>query len=314
MKKILIIFLFINSCSFIPTSPANLMMNNYDFLQSIEEQSHQYPYWNIDFLRFNVLDQDPQFVNNPTPEQKIKARTLTINDKVLMFQNLSFLRFALNTPEFASNLLKTTFNSSVNAKGPKGIMVKGKPLDSKRLLEILQKRSYAVEIRKGVIAAGAAAVGVVGRHIYVLDDNDPQAHNSYWLAFPNSQNWSTGGYLKRNYITTILFHEMLHNSGFSHTVPNDATYGIANVFGRTVGDPKWKQKYQKQLTAFISYYGNQYKEWLLKDTIAIPKKKTRSLESLTYRRSIQEDVEICILDENGNHSTKKVRINKELFL
>jgi len=308
MKKLFLILL-LGSCSFTPSDPADLMtsQNNYSF--DLETQGKQYPFWNISFTGFFVADQDPRSVSNPTEQQKYDSRLININDKRLMLKSLAFLRFVINTPEFTTNVLKQKYQSSRTVTDSRGSVKEGDPLDSKRILEILQKRSYSLQIQKRIMDSEAAAIGVLGPFIYLMDDNNPSVNNSSWIAFPNDQNWSTGGYLKQVYIAGVIFHEMLHNTGFTHKdkVSNDATYGTQYVFKIVASDPTWQRKYQKQLQTYINYYIDRYqKEWLLTDTIAVKKKKIRSKRDLAFKRVVQETVEICILNKDGTHTIKKI--------
>lgn len=288
------------SCSFYPSSPVETMavQNNYSF--NFAEMSRRYPYWNTGLGEFIA---DPNEVNPGvplTPELQAEHQKITALDKRLMLQKMDLIRFVINTPEFEANFMKATFWGDANASGPGGKLELNKPLDNKRYLEIIRRRKYNVTIRKMQLSLNAAAVGVVGAKIYVLADDDRQISNSYWIAFPNREIWSKGGYLQETYMAGVVFHEMLHNTGFNHnTAAHDPVYEAQGVFTGTYNSD-FRIKYAKELAAFRGFYENQYSFWLTYDTIA-PGSKTRARSAVPTPMGAPGEV-ICILNKDGTHT------------
>lgn len=304
---ILIISVLSYSCSKKSfTAPAELMgAKDIYYNENLNTMSQMYPYWNISFGSFQVVNESirADLIANASSETLYKAKRLEIVEKSLMLQKLALIRFVLNTPEFEEELMKKKFYSSVNASGPNGNIKRGDLYDNKRLLEVLRRRHYNVTIRKGIISKGAAAVGVLGPSLYVMADDNKSVSNSYWIAFPNHEDWSKGGYLQDSYMAGVVFHEMLHNSGFNHNVPNDATYGIQGVFTKVYGDKIFREKYREQLASFRAFYERKYSNELKSPTIY--KSKKISLRTDYINGNNDSDAEICILYHDGTSSIEK---------
>lgn len=263
MKNIFIIFLslLVISCSQRVTRPLNsfsstseqqeistnyqrISTNDANYVQKMEEL---YPAWNVKLHRFFPKD-----------------ATITVAEKRNMLQKLSLVKFMINTPEFEEKVLQTKMYSAVNAKGPNGNIKVGSELDSKRIMTVLKNRKYNVVIRKSIIK-GYAALGVLGPSLYCLADNADTG--TWWIAFPSSQNWAKGGYLQEPYLSAVVFHEILHNTGFSHSGNYGAIYPLQNVYKSLYNDAKFKEKYKEQLEDFIYYYEMKYPEVLLSDSV-----------------------------------------------
>lgn len=265
MKNLFIIFvsLLIISCSQRVTKPLNSFNNNstddyqeistnyqristndVNYIQKMEEL---YPAWDVKITRFFAKDAN-----------------ITVEEKRNMLKKLSLVKFMVNTPEFEEKVLATTMYSAVNAKGPNGNIKVGSQLDSERIMKVLKNRKYNLVIRKAVVG-GYAALGVLGPSLYCLADNYSQG--TLWIAFPSSQNWVKGGYLQEPYLSSTVFHEILHNTGFTHSGNYGAVYPLQGIYKSLYNDAKWKEKYKEKLEDFIYYYEIKYSHFLESDSL-----------------------------------------------
>lgn len=315
MKKIILFIVIITTsfCSTVPKTPFDLMLSQKSIM-SMEEMNKAYPYWNLKFDSFVVYDDkpynpgDPDLPPNllPIPDLVyIRAKKIDVLEKKLMLQKMDLIRFAVNTPEFASNLMKGVFKSARNVSGSFGTIKKDDVYDNKRILEILQKRIAPFSIHKKVLNYNAAAVAVVGPSVYVLDDNDPVNKRHSWVAFPNREYWGSGGYLNQpHYIAGVLFHELLHNAGFTHGTTEqkyDTVCSVMRVFRNTIGTSAWQKKYKKQLQSF-RYYELHHTGMLALDTFPVPK----SIRSDIEYYSDEEEI-VCIINPDGTYKMVKMR-------
>lgn len=268
MKNIFLIFvsLLIISCSQRITRPLNnfssatednkeisansyqrISTNDANYVQKMEEL---YPAWDVRLGRFFPKDGN-----------------ITVEEKRIMLKKLSLIKFMLNTPEFEERVLSTTMYSAVTAKGPNGNIKVGSKLDSERIMKVLKNRKYNVVIRKSSIdPRKSAARGVLGPSIYCSSDN--YKLETWWIAFPAAQNWTKGYYPEEPYLSAVVFHEILHNTGFSHTSDKKygAIYPLQNIYKSLYNDAKWKEKYKEKLEDFIYYYEMKYPQVLLEDS------------------------------------------------
>ena len=227
----------------INTNYKRISTNDANYVKKMEEL---YPAWNVKLSWFNPKD-----------------AKITIAEKRNMLRKLSLVKFMINTPEFEEKVLATTMYSAVNASGPNGDIKVGSKLDSKRIMTVLKNRNYNVAIRKQKIS-GVAALGVLGKSLYCLADNVSQ--DTLWIAFPSVENWVNGGYLLEPYLSAIVFHEILHNTGFSHSGNYGAIYPLQNIYKSLYNDKKWKEKYKERLEDFQYYYEIKYSHVLNADS------------------------------------------------
>lgn len=316
MKNIIVFILVIigGSCSTIPQSPFDLLSSQNTYM-SLEEMNRTYPYWNVKLFDFEAANLNAGWYgpnNTPTPEDHRNAKILNIRSKEIMLEKLNTIRFVVNTPEFGDLLRTKTFYSSRTGTGPFGSIKIGDPMDSERLLKIVQKISFYTRIKKTQVPFGAEATANIGKFLYVAGDEEINnvSFKGLFVQFPNK--WSWERYATSPWITEVLFHELVHNMGFTHDVPNDATYGLHGVFSAVYNDPKWKKKYKKQLDIF-QYYTKKYENELQKDTIAGQIKHIKQFDNVvatdpqseyTYNNEIED---VCILYPDGTHKLVKMR-------
>lgn len=297
-KLITIILLLTSlSCKY-PTAPAELLIaKNNTHVFDTENQTKAYPYWNIGFSSFVVANETVRadLIASTSEAMKYKAKRLEVREKELMLQKLDLIRFVINTKEFEEEIMKSKFRSSRDASGPNGTIKVGDTLNNKRMLEVIKRREYNVSIRKGIITAGAAAVGVVGPSLYVMSDNDKATSNSYWIAFPNHEDWSAGGYLQDNYMAGVVLHEMIHNSGFTHGVDShDAVYGVQGAFKNVYGKKEFREKYAKELETFRGFYSKKYENWLKAPTVY-------KANNFSLTENAEKNSETCTLFYDGTY-------------
>ena len=317
MKNIILFILItLSSCSFVLESPGDLLSSQ-NTNMSVEAMNRAYPYWNMKPFEFRVNDLNAGTIGegaseSTDSEQNRKARILNIRSKEVVLERLNIIRFVVNTPEFADLLRTKQFYSSRN----EGSVKLGDPLDSERLVKVVQKASFYSRIIKTKVISGAAAHASVDGFLYLASDAElanVSVKGSY-VAFPNTHSWE--GY-NTPWIAEAFFHELLHNMGFSHRVNQDATYGMQSVFSKTYNNPKWQKKYKKQLAAF-QYYTKKYSHYLRTDSLATKSKRFNDTDLFTADQTRSENThnnetynnkieEVCVLYPDGTHKLVKMR-------
>lgn len=304
MKKQFIIFVIVVSgtaCSAVPKAPSDLMAGQ-QFSSSLDQKAKTYPFWNVHFRGFDV---------------RTAGKTLDVHEKRRMLRHLDLLRFTINTPEFATNVLKGTYRSAraVTSRDGKRTLAVGDYLDPQRLLDIVRYRVFPFTIAKQNINAGAAAVGVVGQSIYLEDFSNPAFRVWSWIAFPDREYWNEGGYLQEGYLSGVIFHELLHNTGFTHGGPShDTVYGLQGAYTSTL-TKEFYAKYQKQIEAFRPFYEELHaNELTFTTTIDTPVPPTTPLALSHTEQHIaahsDDEVVICIVKEDGTHELRVVKASE----
>ncbi|MGL4676816.1 MAG: hypothetical protein ACRCWI_04015 [Brevinema sp.] len=313
MKKqfyIISTFIFLAaSCSTIPESPSELM-GAQKYSLTLEEKNRLYPFWDVHLRGFQVNSGG--------------GKTLKVDEKRRMLRHLSLLRFTMNTPEFATNILNGEYyaNRNISSKDGKRKVQSGDKLDPQRLLDILRYRSYPFTIRKQSMP-GAVGMGAVPNHYLYLEEFSSSLFRGHlWIGFPDTHNWNTGGYLQDAYITGVILHEMLHNMGFSHggTMPEskEVLRQIQNNYKKTL-NKEFYTKYQKQLEVFGSFYEERNANELTFETInGSPIPPTNPLLSYntsmeyrvvdSYPDNLHDDEEVvCVLKEDGTYELRIIK-------
>lgn len=295
------IIVFVAACSTVPEAPSQLM-SGHKFSLSLDQKAKNYPFWNVYFRGFDVR----------TP-----GKTLDVHEKRRMLRHLDLLRFTINTPEFATNVLKGTYRSArnVTSRDGKSKLTNGQYLDPQRLLDIVRYRVFPFTIAKQNISAGAAAVGVVGQSIYLEDFSNPIFRVWSWIAFPDRDYWNAGGYLQERYLSGVIFHELLHNTGFTHGGPShDTVYGLQRAYTSTL-TKEFYAKYQKQLQAFRPFYEELHADELtFTTTIDTPVPPTAPF-ALAHMDDhmmphADDEVVICIVKEDGTYEMRVVKVSE----
>ena len=104
-----------------------------------------------------------------------------------------------------------------------------------------------------------------------------------WVGLPNDNEswikWSGDSLYGYAYFSALVFHEHLHNMGFTHitqTQKNNVPYALQDVVQNIIGEILYgnlKNKYAKQLDELTAYYFTEYKDLLTEDTIFDPNQK-----------------------------------------
>lgn len=303
-KQFFIIFeiiMFVAACSTVPKAPSELLAGQ-KFSSSLDQKAKTYPFWNVHFRGFDV---------------RTAGKTLDVHEKRRMLRHLDLLRFTINTPEFATNVLKGTYRSArdVTSRDGKRKLAKGDYFDPQRLLDIVRYRVFPFTIAKQTLSAGAAAVGVLGQSIYLEDFSNPAFRVWSWIAFPDREYWNEGGYLKEAYLSGVIFHELLHNTGFTHGGPShDTVYGLQRAYTSTL-TKEFYAKYQKQLEAFRPFYEELHADELkFTTTIDTPVPPTNPLALSHTEQHVaahsDDEVVICIVKEDGTHELRVVKVSE----
>lgn len=296
MKKnyiLLSLCILLVSCTVTIDSPIDLLINNVTSFD-IDIKAKQYPYFPVKFHTFGIRYE----TTIVTPENT----TITTKEKEIMLERLDFVRFVLNTPEFEKNILEASIYSDREIKGTKGTVTSGEKFNNRRLLDVLQYNAHSVRIAKAKIAAGAAAQAGVGTPIYV-NEKGFNKNKIYTIEFPYVEQWDKGGYLQENYISGVLFHELLHNMGFSHgnSGKPDPVYGIQGVFLKTLTS-EFRTKYNKKIASFKPFYKTIYKKNMAKyDSLSLDNLTTLNTDEIT---------EVCVIYEDGTYEIRKIRNGK----
>ena len=282
----------------------------------VDEMDKKYPFWNVKLQEFRVEDQDAGFQNQPSstdPVENAKARVISVESKRSLLRIMNTIRFVVNTPEFANLLRTKLFYSSGNGEGAFGSIKKGDPMSSERLLTVVRRGSFYSQFIKKQGIAGTDAHANVGSFLYVASNKELVDTTSKYryVAYHNNASWDD--WYQDKYWVGVVFHELLHNMGFNHTVPRDATLGMQNeVFRVVYDDPKWKAKYKEELEAYI-YYTTKYEHFLQAETVVDKSRQFNGTDLFTadqtkvgntYNDEIEE---VCFLQKDGTYKLVKMR-------
>ncbi len=228
----------------------------------------KYPYWNITISEFYV---DP----------KAKDMVLTVDQKKFAIEALALMKLVINTKEFEEAVLNDgkvyySHKAGVFEGGQYNITEQeksSKPLDKKRLLEVIRSARFSVKYMKS--SEKDLFRGAMGELSY---------------AFYGYRPYNTGQHIQGSYtrfeqpkrevfwFASSAFHEHLHNLGFAH-ISNDGgvpyavgTNILQDIARRITGekapfDPALQQKYQKDLQQLTDYYLKLYAKDLQHDTL-----------------------------------------------
>lgn len=295
----------INSCSVISSMSSEALYQKTAAELIIENKSKEYPNFNIDFGSFLVVNAPLQDDIVATEEILNAYHKLTVKEKTYMLRNLDVIKFAINTPEFEAELHTRRYRSSRKGSGPNGTIVFGSYYDTERLFQLIKNRKYTLSIHKDRITKNAQAVGMLGEFLYVMADNDPRMTNSYWIAMPNHEIWDRGLYAEENFIAPIVFHEMMHNTGFSHGIDeNDTVYQLQDVLSTVLRNRDFKNKYASELEKFRPFYEERYKGWLKNDTLSYKKSLLSTVNNLDNDNTfnnIYHDSVYCVINNDNTH-------------
>ncbi len=230
-----------------------------------------YPYFNVGVSGFFVFEEATNYIE------------LTVAEKRVFLECLALMRTVANTEEFpvaisnASQEFKLDHNIS---KGP-GVIYEstiGTPANRYRLWEVVAGTSYDVEYGKHLKNEGAA-YATVGENYYSYYTKDRTMKPGTRIWGPNDYLVSWAGFgtpYGMSSFTALLFHEHMHNIGFTHNgggvIPYDYQAVVQELCGRIL-DGDLKDKYSKDLDRLTAYYLDKYKDHLVSSTVYDPSKK-----------------------------------------
>lgn len=232
-----------------------------------EEINKKYPYWDVGVAEFKIA------------EDLTNYATITVEEKRFILRCMALMRTAVNTTEFPTkvNEKKNELGSSVEASYGKFHIKKGYMYAPNIMVEVIRTVSHDFIYEK-MNTGGAAGLGVLGKSRYVhYRGGQPadQIPTADWVGFVNA-NWIQWSGNSHAFFSGLMFHEHMHNIGFSHVgayaVPYALQYVIEELIKRILyGD--LKSKYAKALDELTAYYYTEYKDLLLEDSVFDPSKK-----------------------------------------
>ena len=226
-----------------------------------EEINKKYPYWDVGVAEFKIAENLTNYV---------------------ILRCMALMRTAVNTTEFPTkvNEKKNELGSSVGASYGTFSIKKGDIYNPDIMVEVIRTVSHDFIYEK-MNTGGAAGLGVVGQSRYVhYVGGQPvdQIPTADWVGFVNANwiQWSGNNLYGYAFFSGLMFHEHMHNIGFSHVgayaVPYALQYVIEELIKRILyGD--LKSKYAKALDELTAYYYTEYKHLLLEDSVFDPSKK-----------------------------------------
>ena len=262
IKKLFILnllLLFIFGCN-------SSMLKPDDF--SKETINKKYPYWQVGVANF-------QIANNLT-----SYATITVEEKRFILRCMALIRTALNSDEFPTAVkAKGNLTAAANYSYGNFSIKAGEAYNPDKLTEVVRTLKYNFTYEK--LKTGGAGLGTVGvsRYArYMGGQNPDQIPTADWVGFEND-NWikwsgdSPYGYAS---FSGLMFHEHMHNIGFTHNDVNknsNVPYGLQDVVQKLIERILYddlKDKYARQLDELTAYYYTEYKNLLREDSIFDP--------------------------------------------
>ena len=265
IKKLLILSLLLLSvfgCN-------NNLLNPDDY--SKKSIDKKYPYWQVGVARFQIA-------------QNLTSHTIiTIEEKRFILRCLALIRTALNSEEFPSAVkAKGDLTAAQNYSYGNFSIKAGQKYDPNILTEVVRTVKHDFTYEK--LKTGGAGLGTVGVSRYArycggqpLD----QIPTADWVGFENANwiKWSGDSLYGYASFSALMFHEHMHNIGFTHTEINknsNVPYGLQDAVQKLIerilyGD--LKKKYARQLDEITAYYFTEYKYLLNENTIFDPGNK-----------------------------------------
>ncbi|KLI15935.1 hypothetical protein [Brachyspira hyodysenteriae] len=271
MKKLFLFGLFL--LSLFALSCSNNVLKPSDY--SKEEINKKYPYWQVGVANFQIANNLSSYA------------TITVEEKRFILRCLALMRLAVNTEEFTERVKsKGQLAASRNASYGNFSIKIGEFYDNNKLAEVIRTVKN-VKFTYEKINDKGAAFGTVCNTLryanYMGGQNPDSIPIATWVGLPNgNENWikwsgdSPYGYAS---FSALMFHEHLHNIGFTHiaeTQNNNVPYALQDVVQKIIEDilyGKLKDKYAKQLDELTAYYYTEYKALLLEDSVFDPSKK-----------------------------------------
>ena len=257
MKRVL--FSFLLSILFLSCGNNFISPSSY----SKDQIDKKYPYWKVGVSNFWV-DGDNDYTE------------LTVSEKRFYLSSLALIRLIVNSEEFNYVFQKNAdkFVADLTVSKEEGAIypvVKGDKLNVDRLIKVIRVVSYDVEYGKGS-HKNYQAFSDEGNYHYSFYGSSIELLTGKRIWFPNYYliDWA---YNNLYYFSALVFHEHLHNIGFTH---NSATiYAMQDMIqnlGYRILEGDLKDKYEISLDELTAYYFTEYKRFLLSSTVYHSKK------------------------------------------
>lgn len=223
---------------------------------SKETIDKKYPYWQIGIGNFQIANNLKTYT------------TISIAEKRFMLRCLALMRLAVNTEEFPERVkAKGGLAASRNASYGNFSIKIGDIYNDDKLVEVIRSvRNVKFTYEK--MYTGGAALGTVCnslRYANYMGGQDPDSiPTETWVGLPNDNEswikWSGDSLYGYASFSALVFHEHLHNMGFTHitqTQKNNVPYALQDVVQNIIGEILYgnlKNKYAKQLDELTAYY------------------------------------------------------------
>ena len=267
MRKLFLFCLFLSSL-FILSCNNNALKPD-DF--SKESINKKYPYWQVGVANFQIANNLPSYA------------TITIEEKRFIFRCMALIRTALNSEEFLTEVrAKGALTAGDNYSYGNFSIKAGEAYDPDILTEVVRTVKHEFTYEK--LSTGGAGLGTVGVSRYARycgGQPADQIPTADWVGFENANwiQWSGNSLYGYASFSGLMFHEHMHNIGFTHAAINQSSnvpYGLQDVVQKLIERILYgnlKDKYARQLDELTAYYYTEYKNLLLEDTIFDPSLK-----------------------------------------
>ncbi|MEI0478466.1 hypothetical protein [Brachyspira pulli] len=235
---------------------------------SKEEIDKKYPYWQVGVGHFQIANNLKSYT------------TITVEEKRFILRCMALIRTALNSEEFPTEVrAKGALTAGGNYSYGNFSIKAGETYDPDILTEVVRTVKYNFTYEK--LSTGGAGLGTVGVSRYArycggqpLD----QIPTADWVGFENANwiQWSGNSLYGYASFSGLMFHEHMHNIGFTHATINqnsNVPYGLQDVVQKLIERILYgnlKDKYARQLDELTAYYYTEYKHLFNEDTIFDP--------------------------------------------
>ena len=235
---------------------------------SKESIDKKYPYWQVGVANFQIANNLKTYA------------TITVEEKRFILRCMALIRTALNSDEFLTEVrAKGSLTAAADYSYGSFSIKAGAAYDSDILAEVVRTVKHNFTYEK--LSTGGAGLGTVGVSRYARycgGQPADQIPTADWVGFENANGIQWSGNSEYGYasFSGLMFHEHMHNIGFSHTTINqnsNVPYGLQDVVQKLIERILYgnlKDKYAKQLDELTAYYYTEYKDLLLEDSVFNP--------------------------------------------
>ena len=267
MKKLFLFISFLSSLFVLSCNSNVLKPSDY----SKEEIDKKYPYWQVGAANFQIANNLSSYAS------------ITVDEKRFILRCMALIRTALNSEEFLTEVIaKGDLTAAANYSYGNFTIKAGEKYDPNILTEVVRTVKHEFTYEK--LSTGGAGLGTVGDSRYARycgGQPADQIPTADWVGFENANwiKWSGDSLYGYASFSGLMFHEHMHNIGFTHAAINqnsNVPYGLQDVVQKLIERILYgnlKDKYAKQLDELTAYYYTEYKDLLLEDSVFDPSKK-----------------------------------------